>query len=78
MRASLRVCKNRDARGKPQQNSDPATDQLHTTGFALLGLHEAVGATGDAKPRRVKVELMEYRCRTRNCPKQPRCVSGYA
>ena len=27
-----------------QQNGDPVSDQLYTTGFALLGLHEAVGA----------------------------------
>jgi hypothetical protein len=30
-----------------QSNGDPVSDQLYTTGFALLGLHEAVGATGD-------------------------------
>ena len=32
-----------------QQDGDPVSDQLYTTGFALLGLHEAVGATGDPK-----------------------------
>ncbi len=44
-----------------QQNGDPVTDQLYTTGFALFGLHEAVAATGDA--------------RLRVCRGQARCLS---
>jgi hypothetical protein len=32
-----------------QRNGDPVSDQLYTTGFALLGLHEAAAATGDAE-----------------------------
>jgi hypothetical protein len=46
-----------------QQDGDPVTDQLYTTGFALLGLHEAVGATGDPKLKRAEDKLAEYLCR---------------
>jgi len=46
-----------------QQDGDPVTDQLYTTGFALLGLHEAVGATGDAQLKRAEDKLAEYLCR---------------
>jgi hypothetical protein len=46
-----------------QQDGDPVTDQLYTTGFALLGLHEAVGATGDPKLKRAADKLAEYLCR---------------
>ncbi|HTE19134.1 MAG TPA: hypothetical protein VK689_12225, partial [Armatimonadota bacterium] len=35
-----------------QRNGDPVSDQLYTTGFALLGLHEAAAATGDHGLRR--------------------------
>jgi len=46
-----------------QQNGDPCTDQLYTTGFALLGLHEAVAATGDEDLRQAEQRLVEYLCR---------------
>ena len=46
-----------------QQNGDPVSDQLYTTGFALLGLHEAVGATGDKKLKSAEDRLAEYLCR---------------
>jgi hypothetical protein len=46
-----------------QNNGDPATDQLYTTGFALLGLHEAVAATGDQDLRKAEDRLAEYLCR---------------
>lgn len=46
-----------------QQNGDPATDQLYTTGFALLGLHEAAAATGDARLRGAEDKLASYLCR---------------
>ena len=46
-----------------QQNGDPASDQLYTTGFALLGLHEAVAATGDAKLKHAEDRLAEFLCR---------------
>ncbi|MEO5803625.1 MAG: hypothetical protein ABIR24_08845 [Verrucomicrobiota bacterium] len=46
-----------------QKNGDPASDQLYTTGYALLGLHEAVGATGDKKLRDAENKLAEFLCR---------------
>jgi hypothetical protein len=46
-----------------QNNGDPASDQLYTTGYALLGLHEAVGATGDEKLRAAENKLAEFLCR---------------
>jgi hypothetical protein len=46
-----------------QTNGDPVTDQLYTTGFALLGLHEAVGATGDADLKLAEDKLAEFLCR---------------
>jgi hypothetical protein len=46
-----------------QQDGDPVTDQLYITGFALLGLHEAVGATGDPKLKLAEDKLAEYLCR---------------
>jgi hypothetical protein len=49
-----------------QNDGDPVTDQLYTTGFALLGLHEAVGATGDSRFQRAEDKLAEYLCRIQN------------
>jgi hypothetical protein len=46
-----------------QQNGDPVTDQLYTTGFALLGLHEAAAATGDHRYKRAENRLAAYLCR---------------
>jgi hypothetical protein len=46
-----------------QENGDPVTDQLYTTGFALLGLHEAAGATGDPLYQRAEDRLAEFLCR---------------
>ncbi len=46
-----------------QQNGDPVSDQLYTTGFALLGLHEAYAATGDSKFKDAEDKLAEYLCR---------------
>jgi len=46
-----------------QENGEPASDQLYTTGYALLGLHEAVGATGDKKLRDAENKLAEFLCR---------------
>jgi hypothetical protein len=43
-----------------QQNSDPASDQLYTTGFALLGLHEAVAATGDPELKEAEDKLTDF------------------
>ena len=47
-----------------QQNGDPVSDQLYTTGFALLGLHEAYAATGDLKLKQAEDKLAEYLCRS--------------
>jgi hypothetical protein len=46
-----------------QQNGDPVSDQLYTTGFALLGFHEAFGATGDPNYKRAEDRLAAYLCR---------------
>lgn len=46
-----------------QENGDPVSDQLYTTGFALLGLHEAFAATGDPKIKQAEDRLAEYLCR---------------
>ncbi len=46
-----------------QQNGDPASDQLYTTGFALLALHEAAAATGGAKLKSAEDRLAEFLCR---------------
>ncbi len=46
-----------------QRDGDPVSDQLYTTGFALLGLHEAVGATGDKRLKQAEDKLAEYLCR---------------
>ena len=46
-----------------QNNGDPASDQLYTTGYALLGLHEAFGATGDKKFQDAENKLTEFLCR---------------
>jgi hypothetical protein len=43
-----------------QQNGDPVSDQLYTSGFALIGLHEAAAATGDAELKRAEDRLAEY------------------
>jgi len=53
-----------------QQNGDPVSDQLYTTGFALLGLHEAVGVTGDKKLKNAEDRLAEYLCRIQTCSKR--------
>ncbi len=46
-----------------QRNGDPVSDQLYTTNFALLGLHEAA-AVGDSRSARAADKLAEYFCRT--------------
>lgn len=46
-----------------QENGNPVSDQLYTTGFALLGLREAAAATGDAKLKAAEDKLAEYLCR---------------
>jgi hypothetical protein len=46
-----------------QQNGDPACDLLYTSNFALLGLHEAAAATGDAYYLQAENKLEEFLCR---------------
>jgi len=46
-----------------QSNGDPASDQLYTTGFALLGLHEAHAATGDVSLKDAADKLAAYLAR---------------
>lgn len=46
-----------------QQNGDAVTDQLYTSGFALLGLHEAAGATGNSQWKAAEGRLADYLCR---------------
>jgi hypothetical protein len=45
------------------ENGDAVSDQLYTTGFALLGLHEAVGATGDGGFKEAENKLAAFLCR---------------
>lgn len=49
-----------------QNNGDPVSDQLYTTGFALLGLHEAAAATGDKKYQEAGDKLADYLIRIQN------------
>lgn len=46
-----------------QQDGDPVSDQLYTTGFALLGLHEAAAAIGDRNIKDAEDRLTGYLCR---------------
>ncbi len=46
-----------------QQNGDTAADQLYTTGFALIGLHEAYAATDDPMYKKAEDKLAEFLCR---------------
>ena len=46
-----------------QEDGDPASDQLYTTGFALGGFHEAYFATRDPKLKQAEDRLAEYMCR---------------
>ena len=59
-----------------QQNGDPVSDQLYTTGFALLGLHEAASATGDPKLKRAEDKLAEYLCRIQIRSQKFPCLNG--
>lgn len=46
-----------------QSNGDPVADMLYTCNFALLGLHEAVAATGDPELKAAEDKLAEFLCR---------------
>jgi hypothetical protein len=45
------------------ENGDPCTDLLYAANFALIGLHEAVAATGDPKWRRTEDRLADFMVR---------------
>lgn len=46
-----------------QENGDPVSDQLYTTGFALLGLHEAAAVSSGTLCADSERRLAEYLCR---------------
>jgi len=46
-----------------QANGDPNTDLLYTVNFALVGLHEAAAATGEAIYRDAADKIVEFLCR---------------
>jgi hypothetical protein len=46
-----------------QANGDPACDLLYTANYALLGLHEAAAATGDARLGEAADRLAQFLCR---------------
>ena len=46
-----------------QRNGDPLSDLLYTTNFALVGLHEASAATGDALYKDGEDRLADFLCR---------------
>jgi hypothetical protein len=60
-----------------QKNGDAASDQLYTTGFALLGLHEAVAATGDSRLKRAEDNLAAYLCRIQVQSKDKPYLDGW-
>lgn len=59
-----------------QQNGDPVSDQLYTTGFALFGLHEAAAATGDASLKSAEDKLAAYLCRIQIRSKEVPYLNG--
>jgi hypothetical protein len=59
-----------------QENGDPVSDQLYTTGFALLGLREATAATGDAKLKAAEAHLADYLVRIQNRSQRMPCLDG--
>jgi hypothetical protein len=46
-----------------QENGDPVSDQLYTSGFALLGLHEAAGVSSSTLAADAEKRLAAYLCR---------------
>src|SRR2546427_13267004 len=59
-----------------QKNGDPACDQLYTTGFALLGLHEAVAATGDVELKKAEDKLADFLVRVQTRSERHPELSG--
>jgi hypothetical protein len=60
-----------------QQNGDPVSDQLYTTGFALFALHEAT-ACGFANLKPAEEKLADYLCRIQvRSEKHPELDGGW-
>ena len=59
-----------------QSKDDPASDQLYTTGFALIGLHEAAKATGDSKYASAADRLAKYLVRIQIAAKDSPRLDG--
>jgi hypothetical protein len=59
-----------------QSNDDPACDQLYTTPFALLGLHEAAAVLGDGKLRQEEEGLAKFLCRIQIRSKEHAWLDG--
>lgn len=59
-----------------QENGNPVSDQLYTTGFALLALHEAAAATGDSFYKQSEDSLAGFLCRIQIQSKQFAYLDG--
>jgi hypothetical protein len=57
-------------------NGDPCTDLLYTSNFALLGLHEAAAATGDADLQRAADRLADFLVRVQVRSDKPAELDG--
>lgn len=55
-----------------QHTGDPASDQLYTTGFAIIGLHEAARATGEQRFAELADRLAGYLVRIQTRSDNPR------
>lgn len=55
-----------------QHTGDPASDQLYTTGFAMIGLHEAARATGEPRFAELADRLAGYLVRIQTRSDNPR------
>lgn len=55
-----------------QHTGDPASDQLYTTGFAIIGLHEAARATGEQRFAELADRLAGYLVRIQTRSDDPR------
>lgn len=61
-----------------QSNGDPNTDLLYTANFALVGLHEAAAATGEALYRVAEDRLARFLCRIQvRSESQPQLDGGW-
>lgn len=61
-----------------QANGDPNTDLLYTANFALVGLHEAAAATGEAMYQDAEDRLARFLCRIQvRSESQPQLDGGW-